>query len=123
MRKALCILIWSLLIAQGALAEPSAADSCQSCIDRKQMMCAEECELVKPEQARDCQKRCISGYCSHRCSASAAELEAFIAPQCEPCLEQQFALCEGQCKEGTARSKAICQVKCSSARCSAVCHK
>ena len=84
-------------------------------------MCAEECELTKPEQARACQKRCISGYCSHRCAANAAELEAYVAPNCDSCLEQQYALCESSCKVGTARTKAICQVKCSTARCSAVC--
>ncbi len=104
-----------------ALAESANVDSCQSCIERKQSMCAEECELTKPNQARECQKRCIAGYCSHRCSASASELEAYIATDCDSCLDQQYALCESSCKVGTARTKAICQVKCSTARCVAVC--
>ena len=114
-------LLFLLFSAQSVLAERASVDSCQSCIERKQSMCAEECELTKPEQARECQRRCISGYCSHRCAANAAELEGYMAPDCESCLDQQFALCESSCKVGTARTKAICQVDCSKARCGAVC--
>ncbi len=120
MTTVLASLLAAVLLSN-AQAESPSVDSCQSCIERKQSMCAEECELTKPDQARACQKRCISGYCSHRCSASAAELEAFIAPKCDSCLDQQFALCESHCKVGTAREKAICQVDCSAARCGQVC--
>lgn len=94
-----------------------AGTSCASCVERKQRMCSSECSLVAPDRARSCQKRCLSGYCSHRCSADARELNAWVTPDCDTCLEQQFATCEEQCPVGTARNRAICQLGCADRQC------
>ena len=111
-------------IAEGELVDgPSmkTAPECNSCIDRKKSMCADECSEVTPIYARECQLRCIQEYCNHRCAKDAPQFSEFQTQRCEDCLNDQFTLCEKQCPTGTPRSVAECKVKCSAANCQAGC--
>ena len=94
---------------------------CGSCVDRKQVMCADECELVTPDRSRKCQQDCIAEYCSHKCEKTAPELAAYLQENCEECLEKQYVLCEVHCPEGRPRKRAACQLNCSDDRCKTVC--
>jgi len=94
---------------------------CGSCVERKQRMCADECELVTPEKSRKCQKNCIAEYCAHKCEKTAPELDAYLRENCEECLERQYMLCEAHCPEGRPRKRAVCQVDCSNERCDTLC--
>ncbi len=100
----------------------AATDDCGSCIERKQRFCSEECDAVPASRARVCQKRCILGYCSHRCSPKSPEIDALTRESCGACAERQFVLCEKHCPVGTARERAVCQIDCSRDRCEPVCH-
>ena len=119
----LCAL--SLVVAlttQLAFAQPYSGE-CGSCVDRKQRICADECELVPAEKSRHCQQHCIADYCANRCAADAPELQAYFKENCDDCLEQQFLLCEAHCTVGTPRRVAVCQIDCSKDRCNALCTK
>lgn len=96
-------------------------DSCSDCISRKQRMCAEECDSVTSTHVRSCQKRCIAGYCSHRCEPNAPEILALTEESCEACLDRQYGLCEHHCPTGTPRVRALCQIGCAETRCGIVC--
>lgn len=112
--------VFSLLVPTFAYAQAYSGE-CGSCVDRKQVMCADECELVKPERARKCQQDCIAEYCSHKCEKTAPELAAYLQENCEECLEKQYVLCEAHCPEGRPRKRAACQLGCSDDRCKTVC--
>ena len=94
---------------------------CGSCVDRKQKLCGEECELVPPEKSLHCQQTCLEHYCDHRCAPDAPELKAYLRENCDDCLEQQFKVCESHCTVGTPRRKASCQLFCSRQRCAGSC--
>jgi hypothetical protein len=115
------VLTWIGLVLPGSVSAQAYSGECGSCVQRKQRMCADECELVAPEKARHCQRQCISQYCSHRCAQDAPELDAYLKENCDDCLEQQFGLCEVHCAVGTPRQKAVCRIQCSAARCTAEC--
>lgn len=114
-------MLFGTIFAIVCAAAAHADDSCGDCVERKQRMCSTECALAKPEQARSCQQKCISGYCAHRCAANAPELAAWVTPDCDTCLEQQYAQCEEECTVGTGRHRAICQLDCADSHCTAEC--
>ncbi len=109
-----------LLLPQLALAQAHSGE-CGTCVNRKQRMCADECESVAPEKSRVCQHNCIAEYCEHKCAQDAPELEAYLKENCDDCLEQQFGVCEFRCAVGTPRQKAVCQIGCSEERCTKAC--
>ncbi|MFN8389473.1 MAG: hypothetical protein U0136_04205 [Bdellovibrionota bacterium] len=118
--KAFVILAIAIAFPHAASAQAYSGE-CGTCVNRKQRICADECESVPAERARTCQQRCIAEYCQHKCAADAPELEAYLNEHCDDCLEQQFSTCESHCTVGTPRKKAVCQIECSKERCAKVC--
>lgn len=132
----LSLLFFSFL-GSAALADPPSApseernattssdksDQCQACIDRKGLLCADECEDVPPGRTLGCQKRCFQDYCAHRCEKDTPELKSYESPDCGYCTKNQFRLCEVHCPVGTPEEREGCQRDCAAARCSSVCRE
>ncbi len=114
-------LVFCTLLIPTFVSAQAYSGECGSCVDRKQRMCADECELVPADKVRRCQQNCIAEYCAHRCEKSAPEIEAYLKENCYDCREQQFTLCEVHCNEGPPRKRALCQIQCSDERCKSVC--
>jgi hypothetical protein len=102
-----------------------ALDTCVDCAKRKLNLCSEECATVPIERANDCQKLCVSQYCSHKCRAdsSNAEIENLFNLGCEECKDQQFSLCNSNCDLKSEYKKAACQIDCAVKRCTEKCKK
>lgn len=111
-------LSWLAQLHQAVAADGS--KECAGCVQRKQKICADECEEVPSQKFQHCHSRCVKEYCAHQCTADAAELEK-PPLSCDDCLDHQFNTCESHCGEGAPRVRAICQLSCASERCTASC--
>lgn len=121
MKNKMLILLFPIFMSFQVLAE----NECLNCAERKLKMCAEECALVPANLNKDCQKSCISQYCSHKCGKDSEKtaLDTIFNIPCEQCKEKQYDLCETSCKKPSPYQNALCQIDCTQKRCDKECRK
>lgn len=121
MKKFYLLIIFLLLDCSPLLAE----NPCIECAKRKLQMCGEECALVPTTRVKDCQKSCITQYCSHKCTQenTTKDLDMLFNIPCEECKDQQYGLCSTNCQKSSEYQSALCQIECAHNRCEKECVK
>lgn len=114
-------LLFILLLPLYSSADTPRSKECGECVERKRIICADECELVPTGRSLNCQSSCIEGYCDHRCKPGAPEIKEMKDFSCEECLDFEFNSSESVCKVGSARIIAKCKIENSEERCKAKC--